>query len=650
LFLLGTVVAAITFTFMAAMSCDFVSLSVTKDMIRQGIANNKTLPPLLESPNEEDLQTFVNGTSDRQRMFRILQGSDATNETDVSAPTIPPFVVPVLPTEAPVSPPLSPTDLPVSRPTDASMLDSAPPSVAPSSSPTTVDEQWATFSFGLFVYQDPMQVLLPGSPNDDNDAAQVCNYYRYEDDANHDQLPTQFRLARLGISIAIIAGLIAALIIVIEFLLCRVFCSRVLINLGSLTAILSIPLTFVMFADSRCNPLAVVTNDDGQQVGGCSLGDGAEEALIAGALWLVTFILGCVLPKPQPLVRVIRDMERNDRFAFCCLCCDVGFCARLPCCHKKQKHKKGYSENDALGDMELMMPFSTKEQVTDTQGHCYKQYHDETAGYTLQNQLTAAYKRWLDLEADYEAELFKFKEECKDAGVSWRKFLLAAKRASATKDSAASTRHADGMYTDEEATEDVPKDEEMEHMLQDDELTRLVGVLLTIRRNCDFAQGVMGRIQNEINEFTDLEDARRRKATVSSDTSVISGNSSSENIQSVQRSHARISSQRIKAQSMYASAKSLADTRSGLAHFSSISSNAEEDVSNPQPLVSETNLAMLTKSDPGRTSSATARRSKIGSLSELGSLSRIQTSSKVIASSPTDGMGSQKDLGRCNQM
>jgi hypothetical protein len=67
-------------------------------------------------------------------------------------------------------------------------------------------------------------------------------------------------------------------------------------------------------------------------------------------------------------------------------------------------------------------------------------------------------------------------------------------------------------------------------------------------------------------------------------------------------------------------------------------------------LVSETNLAMLTKSDPGRTSSATARRSKIGSLSELGSLSRIQTSSKVIASSPTDGMGSQKDLGRCNQM
>jgi hypothetical protein len=150
--------------------------------------------------------------------------------------------------------------------------------------------------------------------------------------------------------------------------------------------------------------------------------------------------------------------------------------------------------------MELTVPLSVGEHVVDQQGYCYKQYHDESAGFTLQNQYTAAYKRWLAFEADYEQALARFKMECNEAGVDWRQFLRKAKQQKEQKIQQESCEF-----------ESVPDDEGIQSDLyDDDELLRFVGVLWTLRDNCSFAKEVMDRIQRDINEMTKLEDLRHQ--------------------------------------------------------------------------------------------------------------------------------------------
>ncbi|KAL3904873.1 MAG: hypothetical protein SGARI_004720, partial [Bacillariaceae sp.] len=302
----------------------------------------------------------------------------------------------------------------------------------------------------------------------------------------------------------------------------------------------------------------------------------------------------------------------------------------------------------------LMMPLPMNEQVSDTQGHYYKQYHDETAGYTLQNQYTAAYKRWLDLEADYEAALIKFKDECKDAGVKWRTFLAKAKRQQEVQDDAGMILLADTMDAGDEINEKVvPDDEEPDNMLMDDELMRLVGVLLTIRANCDFAKDVMSRIQNEINEITQLEDERHKEATSRSDASVESkASSAAESIRTTGKSKVKKSSQRIKAQSLYSNAQSRSAGVDQNVPASSvyISARAPSTIAaarDSPPFVSETNPTMTMESTPDK--SVNKRSSKIGSISELGSLSRVSRSRvEISGSSPKNREGDSG--GGCKQM
>jgi hypothetical protein len=166
-------------------------------------------------------------------------------------------------------------------------------------------------------------------------------------------------------------------------------------------------------------------------------------------------------------------------------------------------------EKDQEG-LELTVPLSMGDQevVMDPQGHSYKQYHDETAGYTLQNQYTAAYQRWLAAEADHEEALGRFKHECQDAQVDWRIFLRKAKtqrKQQPEQNESESQQNSSGMP---ESVEVIPDDDDI---YDDDELLRFVDVLMTLRENCNFAKDVMARIGNDIKELTKLEDERHKQ-------------------------------------------------------------------------------------------------------------------------------------------
>ena len=145
------------------------------------------------------------------------------------------------------------------------------------------------------------------------------------------------------------------------------------------------------------------------------------------------------------------------------------------------------------------------------QGHAYKQYHDETAGYTLQNQYTAAYQRWLAAEADYEEALGRFKRECQDAQVDWRKFMRKSKQQRQEQLEQTESISQPNNTVAPNLVEALPDDENEDELYDDDELMRFVDVLFTLRENCNFAKDVMARIQNDIKELTKLEDERHKQ-------------------------------------------------------------------------------------------------------------------------------------------
>lgn len=49
----------------------------------------------------------------------------------------------------------------------------------------------------------------------------------------------------------------------------------------------------------------------------------------------------------------------------------------------------------------------------------HKQYYDSNAGDTLQDQVTAAYNRWIAAEKQYNEALDRIKRDCKELGLDW---------------------------------------------------------------------------------------------------------------------------------------------------------------------------------------------------------------------------------------
>ena len=143
-----------------------------------------------------------------------------------------------------------------------------------------------------------------------------------------------------------------------------------------------------MFIDTRCSPFSTGGNTGGIEFdsSACDVGEGARHALVAAGLFFIALVLSCIIPKPLPLVRVIREMERNKRFDSCCACCgDILLCsdaddtccpgisAVFCCCGgRRSKKKNAFDDEKDQEGMELTVPLSLGDQeiVMDTTRSC----------------------------------------------------------------------------------------------------------------------------------------------------------------------------------------------------------------------------------------------------------------------------------------
>jgi hypothetical protein len=345
--------------------------------------------------------------------------------------------------------PINPADSPELGFDDAILNEtiSPVPSLSPTAKPPTSQ------SLGIFRYWD--------------DEDQDCLYYDYR----LDEIAIQFQLARLGISTMVIAALLATGTMLLEFCFCRFYCARTIVAAGCVFVLLGAAASFVLFFDPRCRP------QDGE-VNICERGEGANKTIAVASFYLATQILLCFTPKAVPMIRM---MDTNS-FHYLD---GMGWCQ---CCMKPWKRLRRHKDDDIAPEEEV-------ELIKNEDGHTFKQYHDETAGLTFQNQYTAAYKRWLAFEEDYETALARFKGDCEEASVDWREFLKKARM-----------RQRGDTFVDETST----TANDVEQYL-DEELLRFVDVLNTLRSNCDFAKGVMERIQKDINDQTHYEDEMKRR-------------------------------------------------------------------------------------------------------------------------------------------
>jgi hypothetical protein len=176
-------------------------------------------------------------------------------------------------------------------------------------------------------------------------------------------------------------GALGLLFLSIEFFCIRFMCSIPLTVVSFLLAALGWAFAFVMYTSDKCHPADF-------SIYNCDLGDGGVLGLVAFCSYLVCAVMTCFVPKAQPVLRKLQEMEFTyDHSADPCDCCVVAACPRNPFCKKRQK------EPEAEEEEELLVPLDGVE----VDGQIYKQYHDEKAGITLQNQYTAAYNRWLVL-------------------------------------------------------------------------------------------------------------------------------------------------------------------------------------------------------------------------------------------------------------
>lgn len=418
-----------------------------------------------------------------------LEGNLAPAQTPADPPASPDSTLPSQPT--PYSPSQPPTDIPFNIPSESPL---------PSAAPTTFEREAAV---GLFQYLDYEE--------------QICFYYEVD---SWTSLELLIRIARMGAVLTAFASTIATSFLLLEYCFCRVWCSRVLINSGFILAITGVPLTFLMFTDTRCYPLRT-SEYPGVT---CEISEGGRAIAFAGICFIVTLILSCVTPKPIPFVRLADDWQRNGIYDDCCDCWpSFSLFSRRREERRRKRALKAISAEDGEFDR-LTSDMSLSPDVTDSAGHTYKQYHDENAGYTLQNQYTAAYKRWLAFEADYDDGLSRFKRECAEANVDWRRFMRKVK---ASKSKVDKSRGIQDVRIDDEMLSDEISvtssrcnnevngnnfnvdDDEGGELFFDEELLRFVDVLTTMRANCDFAKGVMNRIQDDINDHTRREDERK---------------------------------------------------------------------------------------------------------------------------------------------
>ena len=251
-----------------------------------------------------------------------------------------------------------------------------------SNAPTSWDDAHVAVSVGLFQYE----VV----DTETGDQETVCAKYNYNNDQNPRDLPLYLNIARVAIMLALGGSVLSAFIIGIEYIFCKLPGGRLLINIGTLVGMLAVPLTFIVFADTRCSLLSLQARSDKPS---CAIGEGGKTALIAGIFLFITFLMACVAPKSRPIVRVIKDLE-NDGFFQCDgqgqffrnICACLGACCghfRQKCCRINAKtdidtdHEDGDDGNRNMFNDEEEEEEDEEEDEEEEEEEEYKEEEEE---------------------------------------------------------------------------------------------------------------------------------------------------------------------------------------------------------------------------------------------------------------------------------
>ena len=259
-----------------------------------------------------------------------------------------------------------------------------------------------------------------------NPTGQVCTEY----DRSLDPYPAM-TASRLCAGIATILAILALLLLLIEFLCCRFWCSRLIVIIILMIASISQAFTLALFLAEPCGG----RNGDKYL---CSFSQGGIWSMVAAGLFLVEAILTCCTPKSVPLLRVVRDMERLSVRDPCFCCCE------------------GRTREEVLEEQASLVEELEQEELINADVHAFqaddkiqssftssihasppttnatiahsgitidgkKYFQDRDSGtVTLQDQINVSYDKWMKAEASYQRILDQFKVECEGAGLDYR--------------------------------------------------------------------------------------------------------------------------------------------------------------------------------------------------------------------------------------
>jgi len=155
-----------------------------------------------------------------------------------------------------------------------------------------------------------------------------------------DDLTWQWTMAQTCGCLAVIFSAAALVFLLVDLILCRFPCSRILIGFLFLAAFITECLVSLVYLARICDP----NYADGPYT--CRPQTGTWLSVVAIVFFLVCTFLACCIPKPTPVAVMVRNGINNDKVdGWCaCLCCDKkeedeegkkGWCAC--CCRRKEE-------------------------------------------------------------------------------------------------------------------------------------------------------------------------------------------------------------------------------------------------------------------------------------------------------------------------
>jgi len=149
--------------------------------------------------------------------------------------------------------------------------------------------------------------------------------------------------------IAAAAGIATLALLIVETVCCRFVCSRVIIVLLLMTAVICQALTFLVYASSLC----LSANDVRYP---CIFDSGSTMSVIALCAFLFAALAACPTPKPRPMIKTLMERERKTENSDpCCYCW-----AKKPVQQIKEESKHD-EENDAAVPAQLPMNYSQRQ-------------------------------------------------------------------------------------------------------------------------------------------------------------------------------------------------------------------------------------------------------------------------------------------------